>query len=63
MLVYEVEVTSSIEDLIYLKINENEYDEDDIKKLIEDKCLITGLVLFNDDEFKLLIQNIKKDYC
>tara|TARA_Y100001958_G_C20792232_1_gene259215 strand:- start:50 stop:523 length:474 start_codon:yes stop_codon:yes gene_type:complete len=63
VLVYEVEFTSPIKDLIYLKINENEYDRDDIEKLIDTKCLITGLVLFDDDEFKLLIQNIKKDYC
>ena len=64
VVVFEVELTDDISNNLYLKINDAELDQDDITRMLEDKCKIIRYGYPNEsNEYKDLISEIIDTYC
>ena len=61
---FEVEIVQDLSNFLYLQINTNEYDKDDIQELISSKCnILTSSVYSRNDTFKQFINEVYDAYC
>ena len=62
--VFEVQVSTDIQDFIYLKINDTELDKDDISSLLQTKCNIRVKSIYLDtSNVTQLKKELESIYC
>tara|TARA_A100001015_G_C14604310_1_gene561676 strand:+ start:119 stop:580 length:462 start_codon:yes stop_codon:yes gene_type:complete len=61
---FEVEINQDISDFLYIRINDNEYDQDDIQELIDNNCNILTLSPYSGNEtFNQFVNEVYDVYC